>query len=75
MEGLPCTWQQVHDLSLITLKFASLFMTSPSHCFSITSGLFHYRQSFADQKQTEVVEFLLKAGAKRLSDRWGNVPQ
>jgi hypothetical protein len=32
-------------------------------------------QNFADQKQEDMIQFLLKAGAKRLPDRWGNVPQ
>jgi hypothetical protein len=46
------------------------------HCvrFSMTA-FFYDHHFFADQKQKEVMEFLLKAGAKRLPDRWGNVPQ
>jgi hypothetical protein len=46
---------------VLNLYLSFLFCHSPHKC--------------ADQKQEEMIQFLIKAGSRRLADRWGNVPQ
>ena len=59
---------QIFWMSNQFVPFCACQITNPSSNFGIA------HQSFADQKQKETVEFLLKAGAQRLPDRWGNLP-